>query len=46
MNEKSVQGMNEHSSYELDVDLNKCPFPWQLNVIIHFAGDRIRFLST
>jgi hypothetical protein len=35
-----------HSSYELNVDLNKCPFPWQLNVIMYFAGDRIRFLST
>jgi hypothetical protein len=34
------------SSYELDVDLDKCPFPWQLNVIIYFAGDRIRFLPT
>jgi hypothetical protein len=46
--ERKIRLTNErsHSSYELDIDVNKCPFPWQLNVIMYFAGDRIRFLST
>ncbi len=34
------------SSCELDIDLNKCPFPWQLNITMYFFDDRIRFLST
>jgi hypothetical protein len=46
--ERKIHLTNErtHSSDELDINLNKCPFPWQLNVIMYFAGDRIRFLST
>lgn len=34
------------SSYEIVIDLNKCPFPWQLNIIMYFPGDRVRFLPT
>jgi hypothetical protein len=29
---------------ELQVDTNKCPFPWQLNFNLYFLNDRIRIL--
>ncbi len=46
--EHKIRLTNErtNSSYELDVDLIKCPFPWQLNLILYFAGDRIRLLPS
>jgi hypothetical protein len=46
--EHKIRLTNErtNSSYELDIDLIKCPFPWQLNVILYFAGDRIRLLPS
>lgn len=34
-----------HSSYELQIDIEKCPFPWQLLLgLCCSAGDRIRIL--
>jgi polyhydroxyalkanoate synthesis regulator phasin len=43
---RKINLMNErtHSSHELDINLSKCPFPWQLNLTMYFAGDRIRLL--
>ncbi|CAF1117503.1 unnamed protein product [Adineta steineri] len=45
--EQKISLTNERtqSSYELDIDLKQCPFPWQLNINMYFRGDRIRFLS-
>ncbi|CAF3643165.1 unnamed protein product [Rotaria sp. Silwood1] len=34
-----------HSSYELDVNVAKCPFPWQLNFCLTYPHDRVHFLS-
>ncbi len=46
--EHQIRLTNERTNgtYILDIDLIKCPFPWQLNVIIYFSGDRIRLLPT
>jgi hypothetical protein len=35
-----------HSTFELDVDLDDCPFPWQINLNLYWANDRVRLLST
>ena len=36
-----------HSSYELNIDLDKCPFPWQILLgLCCSAGDRIRILPS
>jgi hypothetical protein len=32
------------SVYELQIDTNKCPFPWQLNFNLYYLNDRIRIL--
>ncbi|UJR06690.1 hypothetical protein I4U23_010976 [Adineta vaga] len=34
------------SKYELEVDINNCPFPWQLHVILREQHSRIRLLPT
>ncbi|CAF3027549.1 unnamed protein product [Rotaria sp. Silwood2] len=33
-----------HSTCELDVNVTKCPFPWQLSFCLTYPRDRIRFL--
>ena len=33
-----------NKTHELDVDLAKCPFPWQLQFGLHYLNDRIRHL--
>jgi hypothetical protein len=33
-----------NSTFELDIDLDQCPFPWQLNLNLHWANDRVRLL--
>jgi hypothetical protein len=45
---RKISLINErtHSSYKLDINLSKCPFPWQLNLTMYFAGDHIRLLPT
>ena len=32
--------------HELDVDLTKCPFPWQFHFGLYYHNDRIRILSS
>lgn len=43
---RKIQLTNERtrSKYELDVDIAKCPFPWQLSFCISHSRDRIVFL--
>ncbi|CAF1901338.1 unnamed protein product [Rotaria magnacalcarata] len=46
-NHQIIRLKNErtHSSHELNIDINKCPFPWQLLLgLCCSAGDRIRIL--
>ncbi|UJR07438.1 hypothetical protein I4U23_011724 [Adineta vaga] len=31
--------------FELNIDLNQCPFPWKLQFNLHYPNDRIRLLS-
>lgn len=42
----SLKNERTQSLHEIDIDLTKCPLPWKLHIIMYFAGDRIRFLST
>ncbi|CAF0746308.1 unnamed protein product [Adineta ricciae] len=35
-----------HSTYRLAVDLQRCPFPWQLSIGLYYSLDRIRILHT
>jgi hypothetical protein len=35
-----------HSTFELNIDLNNCPFPWQLNFNVYWANDRVRLLPS
>lgn len=35
-----------HGHYELDVDVNICPFPWQFHVNLYDKNSSIRILST
>ncbi|CAF1065262.1 unnamed protein product [Rotaria sordida] len=32
-------------SQQLDININKCPFPWQLHINLYGTGDRVRLLS-
>jgi hypothetical protein len=42
-----ISMLNERTNikHELDVNINKCPFPWQLHVILRQPDSRIRILS-
>lgn len=45
---RKIYLINERTYYikwELNIDLNKCPFPWQLHFNLHYANDRICILS-
>ncbi|CAF1176808.1 unnamed protein product [Adineta ricciae] len=44
---QKIRLINERtqSTYELNVNLNHCPFPWKLQFNLHFFNDRIRFLA-
>ena len=45
-NRRIIQLKNERtkSIYEITVELDKCPFPWQLNINMYHCGDRLRIL--
>jgi hypothetical protein len=34
-----------HCMHELNVNVTKCPFPWQLVIGLYYAADRIRLLT-
>ena len=38
----SVTNQRTNGNYELDVDIEICPFPWQLHVILYERNNRIR----
>ena len=40
----SMINQRTNAGYELDVDLDSCPFPWQLQVILYESNSRIRIL--
>ncbi|CAF3476209.1 unnamed protein product [Rotaria sp. Silwood1] len=44
---RTIDYINEQNlkSQQLDIDINKCPFPWQLHVNLYGGGDRVRLLS-
>ncbi|CAF3489104.1 unnamed protein product [Rotaria sp. Silwood1] len=44
---RKIYYKNERSqkSQQLDIDINKCPFPWQLHINIYGRGDRVRLLN-
>jgi hypothetical protein len=33
-----------NSTSELKVDVNQCPFPWQMHIGLYYENDRVRFL--
>ncbi len=39
---------NERTEYthQINIDINKCPFPWQLHINLFGEDDRVRLLST
>ncbi|CAF0847768.1 unnamed protein product [Adineta steineri] len=41
----SLTNERTRSTWVIDIDLNKCPYPWQLHFNLHNANDRIRILS-
>ena len=45
---RKISMINERTDvkHELIVDINNCPFPWQLHAILLQHGSRIRILST
>jgi hypothetical protein len=42
----SMINQRTNGKYELDVNLENCPFPWQLHVILTEPNSRVRILST
>jgi len=34
------------SVHELPIDINKCPFPWQIHVNLHYQNDCVRILAS
>lgn len=42
----SLTNIRTNKKHELDVDLTKCPFPWQLHFGLHYENDRIRCLKS
>jgi polyhydroxyalkanoate synthesis regulator phasin len=40
----SLTNERTHSTFELNIDLNNCPFPWQLNFNLYWANDHVRLL--
>ena len=44
--QRKIRVTNErtNSSHELSVDINQCPFPWQIQVGLYYSKDRIRLL--
>jgi hypothetical protein len=42
----SMINQRTNGRYELDVNLENCPFPWQLHVILREPNSRVRILST
>ncbi len=45
--QRKIELKNERSNriMELPVDINKCPFPWQLHLNLHEANTRVRILN-
>ncbi|CAF1531230.1 unnamed protein product [Rotaria sp. Silwood1] len=45
--EKKLRLINERtrSTYELNVDVTKCSFPWQLNIGLYYSNDRVRMID-
>jgi hypothetical protein len=42
----SMINQRTNRKHELDVNLDNCPFPWQLHVILYEPNSRVRILST
>ncbi|CAF1071888.1 unnamed protein product [Rotaria sordida] len=44
---RTIRWTNQRTknTHALDVDTNKCRFPWQLSVGLYYLGDRVRILS-
>jgi hypothetical protein len=44
---RKISMINERTNakYELDVNIDHCPFPWQLHVILYEPNSRVRILS-
>lgn len=42
----SVINQRTNGTYELDVDIEICPFPWQLHAILYEKNNSIRILSS
>jgi hypothetical protein len=34
------------SKHQLEIDVNKCPFPWQVYLCLYYAGDKVRILTS
>lgn len=34
-----------HKREQLNIDINRCPLPWQVNICLYYAKDSIRILS-
>ncbi|CAM4917879.1 unnamed protein product, partial [Rotaria socialis] len=47
-NHRKISMINERTqaNYELLVNIDHCPFPWQFHVNLYEANSRIRILST
>ncbi|CAF3868788.1 unnamed protein product [Rotaria sp. Silwood1] len=45
--QRKIRLKNErtNSTYELDVNVTQCPFPWQLSLNLADSGDRVRLVS-
>ncbi|CAF2120566.1 unnamed protein product [Rotaria magnacalcarata] len=45
---RKISYFNEHTKITrtMDVDINRCPFPWQLECHVHDVNDRIEILSS
>lgn len=44
---RKIRFKNEQKqlTYELDIDLNMCPFPWQMGLDVYHANTSLRLLQ-
>jgi len=44
---RTIRLTNErsHSKHQLEIDVNKCPLPWQVYLCLYYSGDKVRILT-
>jgi len=41
----SIKNQRTNSTYKIDIDLHKCPFPWHFHLNLFYPNDQVRILS-